>query len=372
MTSLSFEPWKSKQTPREIFTAQMHGKGFERSFNMEFGWWEENFVNWSLFYENGICNTSQGNLFFGFDKINALGGENWIYPAFKEEVISDDGVKQILRNADGLTAEVFSNHNSSIPHYLSSSIRTSQDWYDIKAERFVVDHPGRTIDIDALKAECGPCETRDWPLGVWTGSMLGKVRDMLTFENMCYMIYDEPDMVEDMIETACQLAEHSLKQLLPHFQFDYACGWEDICYKNGPIISPELFKEWVVPRYKRIYKLLKQYGIDIWYVDCDGDVSLLIPHMLDAGINTLFPFEVNACGHPSRLISEYGGAIKIMGGIDKTQLIQGRDAIKKYLDSIEPLVARGNFIPHCDHLCPPDVNQDDYVYYLKYKQYLFG
>ena len=350
----------------------MHGQGFERSFNMEFGWWDENFESWPILRENSITNTAQANVFFGLDPITALAGENWMYPPFKEEVISEENGKQILRNCDGLTAEVFAGNRTSIPHYLTSGIQKAEDWYRMKAERFVVNDPGRTIDVGALKAAYGPDEARDWPLGVWTGSMIGRARDMLTFEGLCYMLYDEPEMVEDMIETGCQMAEHSLRQLLPHFRFDYACGWEDICYKNGPILPPAQFKEWVVPRYKRIYKLLQQYGVDVWYVDCDGDVSLLIPHMLDAGINTLFPFEVMACGHPSRLISEYGGALKIMGGVDKTKLIEGREAIKSYLDSLEPLVAKGNFIPHCDHLCPPDVKQEDYLFYLEYKKYLFG
>ena len=79
-------------------------------------------------------------------------------------------------------------------------------------------------------------DDRDYPLGVWTGSMIGKIRDMLTFEGLAYAIYDYPAMVEDMVETACQLVENSLDQILPHFQFDYASGWEDICYKAGPIV----------------------------------------------------------------------------------------------------------------------------------------
>ena len=51
--------------------------------------------------------------------------------------------------------------------------------------------------------------------------------------------------------------EDFLDQVLPHFDFDYASGWEDICYKDGPIVSVKFFKNVVMPRYKRIQPKLQ-------------------------------------------------------------------------------------------------------------------
>lgn len=367
------EPWPCREmTPREIFHAQLEGRAFERSFNMEFGWWPENFREWDLFRDNGIQNWGHANWWFGLDSIDALSGDNWMCPFFKEEVVEETPEKKILRNADGLLMEVPKDSHSTIPRFLSSSIQSAEDWYRLKEERFRLDDPRRQVDIDYMKFLHKPDKGREYPLGVWTGSMLGKIRDTLSFEGFCYSMYDEPEMFEDMIETSCRLVEHSLDQLLPNFAFDYACGWEDICYKNGPMISVELFREWAVPRYKRIHKKLEAYGVKNWYVDCDGNTAALIPYMLEAGINTLFPYEVNACGHPGKLLAEYGGALRIIGGIDKTRLIEGKEAIKAYMESIEPLVAKGGFIPHVDHLCPPDVSPENYLYYLDLKQRMFG
>ncbi|HBQ64329.1 MAG TPA: hypothetical protein DD727_05300, partial [Clostridiales bacterium] len=184
--------------------------------------------------------------------------------------------------------------------------------------------------------------------------------------------FDYPDMVEDMVETCCLLVEDSLDQLLPVVDFDLATGWEDICFKNGPIISLDFFQEVVVPRYKRINAKLKKYGIDIWYTDCDGDVRPLLPGFLESGINCLFPYEVNSCVHPAELLAEYGRELRIMGGFDKMQLKAGREAIKAYMESLVPLVERGGYIPFCDHRCPPDVDPRDYLYYLDLKEKMFG
>lgn len=108
----------------------------------------------------------------------------------------------------------------------------------------------RKVNVQLLK-ELHPA-SRDYPLGVHCGSMIGKVRDMLTFEGLAYATYDYPKMVEDIVETACVMVEDFLDQVLGHIDFDYASGWEDICYKSGPIVSIKFFKNVVLPRYKRI------------------------------------------------------------------------------------------------------------------------
>jgi uroporphyrinogen decarboxylase len=195
---------------------------------------------------------------------------------------------------------------------------------------------------------------------------------MMTFEGLDYATYDYPEMVEDMVETCCVLVERALEQLLPHFTFDYASGWEDICFKNGPIVSVPFFRDIVMPRYKRIDKKIKAYGIDLWYMDCDGDVRPIMPYFLEGGVNCLFPFEVNGCAHPGELLDAYRGQLRIMGGVDKIQLAKGPEAIKAYLQSLEKYVAMGGYIPFCDHRCPPDVSQENYFYYLDLKERMFG
>jgi len=195
---------------------------------------------------------------------------------------------------------------------------------------------------------------------------------MLTFEGLAYACYDYPDMVEDMVETVCQCVEQSLDQLLPRFDFDFASGWEDICFNHGPIVTVDFFRSVVVPRYKRIHARLKARGIDVWYTDCDGDVRPLLPLFLESGINCLFPYEVNSCAHPGELLDMYPGALRIMGGVDKMRLGEGKTAIKSYLESLEPYVARGGYIPFCDHRCPPNVPPQDYLYYLDLKEEYFG
>lgn len=362
--------WKGTLTDRERFNRQMHYQPVDRCFNMEFGYWEENFHLWPLFTENGITNNNEADQFFNFDRIHGIGGNIWLSPGFGHAVVEVNEKTKIVMNEDGLLAEVPIDGHDTIPHYLRSSIATPDDWKKVKSERMRIDDPARKVDIEALK-KAHP-EDRDYPLGVSCGSMIGKIRDTLTFEGLAYACYDYPIMVEDMVETACQLVENFLDQVLPHFKFDYASGWEDICYKGGPIVSTKFFKNVVMPRYKRIHARLQAHDIDLWYTDCDGDVRPILPYLMEGGINCLFPYEVNSCAHPVELLGEYGKDLRIMGGIDKMALGKGREAIKAYLETVAPLVERGGYIPFCDHRCPPNVNPDDYLYYLDLKEQMFG
>ncbi|MCL2099997.1 MAG: hypothetical protein FWH24_06140 [Oscillospiraceae bacterium] len=365
------QPWKGTMSQRERFNAQMHYKTFDRTVNIEFGYWEENYREWDLFTENGITNEGEANLFFAFDTFGGIGGHYWLNPPFEHKVIREEGDMLIVQNGDGLTAEVPKTQHSTIPHYINSSVVTPDDWKRVKEERFRRDDPARKPPSPERLKEICP-DTRDIPMGIGCGSFIGKIRDMLTFEGLIYACHDYPDMVEDMVETVTVLAEDYLDAVLPHVNLDYATGWEDICFKNGPIVSVDFFSQVIGPRIKRIGGRLKKHGIDIWYTDCDGDVRPILPVFLENGINCMFPYEVNSCTHPGELLDEYGGALRIMGGVDKMVLIAGKPEIKSYLESLEKYVARGGYIPFCDHRCPPDVTPENYLYYLDLKEKMFG
>ena len=189
--------------------------------------------------------------------------------------------------------------------------------------------------------------------------MIGKIRNMLTFEGLAYACYDYPDMVEDMVETSCVLVEDFLDQVLPHFDFDYATRLGGHLLQERPDRLARLLHAASSCRATSASATsCTRHGIDLWYTDCDGDVRPLLPGFLEAGINCLFPYEVNSCVHPAELLDEYGKDLRIMGGVDKMELGKGPAAIKAYLETLVPLVERGGYIPFCDHRCPPNVKPE--------------
>ncbi len=124
---------------------------------------------------NGMRNNEEADRFFGFDLISSI-GTHWMFPAFPEEEMSVNASTRILRNLDGLLAEVPLDGHSTIPHFLESPVRTPAYWFARKPGRFDRSHPDCRPDVKALH-QTHPND-RDHPLGVNYGSMIGRVRDL--------------------------------------------------------------------------------------------------------------------------------------------------------------------------------------------------
>ena len=228
-------PWRGTTTARERFNRQMHFQSFDRTFHWEFGYWDECFRDWPMFRDHGITSNRDAEIFLGFDRLGLWESNVWMNPGFPQVTLHETATTRIIQNADGLLAEIPLDGHDTIPHFMKARVVTPDDWQRAKEEHFRRNDPIRTLDAAAIAADHP--RDRDYPLGVYCGSMIGKVRDMLTFEGLAYACEDYPDMVEDMVETCCLMTEDCLDQVLTHIDFDFAWGWEDICFKNGPISS---------------------------------------------------------------------------------------------------------------------------------------
>jgi uroporphyrinogen decarboxylase len=114
-----------------------------------------------------------------------------------------------------------------------------------------------------------------------------------------------------------------------------------------------------------VVDFLRSKGVKYISLDSDGNIYSLIPIWLDAGINVLYPFEVQAGMDVVKVRKEFGKELRMWGGIDKRALAQSREAIDAELRRVEPLVKEGGYIPCLDHSIPPDVPYENYLYYAE-------
>lgn len=362
-------------TNKERLFNHMNFRGVDRCFNMETGFWGEVFDKWPLFRENGVKSNADANALLGLDVLENFWGERiwantFLEPYYDEDVLEETEKTVIRYNSYGVIVEQMKPAYGERSRMLRPSVVTPGDWKRVKAERLRVDDPRRDVDIERYREKVS-C-IGDNPLGLFCGSVVGFIAQMLTFEGMIYACHDYPEMVEDMVDTCYRLIDRFLDRILPHFRFDIACFYENITCKNGPILPLGFFCNAVAPRYRRLCQKLNRHGVDLVSVGSDGDVRPLLPYFLDAGVNCLSPYEVNGCVHPGELLGQYPGALRIIGGVDKIEIAKGIEAIDRYMDSIRPAVERGGFIPHIDHDVPPSIGQEVFLYYLEKKKKLLG
>jgi len=197
---------------------------------------------------------------------------------------------------------------------------------------------------------------------------MGWIRNWMGIENMTYLIYDEPEVFADMVETLSNLSCWAIDQIIPRMgtRPDMGFGWEDICSKSGPFESPSIFRKYVAPGYMKIRNKLQEYGVGLLGVDSDGDVSALLGPWLDAGVNLIFPLEIGTWNaDPIEVRKRYGKELRIIGGFNKLVLERGKEEIDAEIERRLPLMKEGGFIIMPDHSITPGVSLENYKYYLE-------
>lgn len=354
-------------TTQERYYRIMHWQKPDRVPNMEFGYWDETIEKWHAQGLPAYVKTNQDvERYLGLEGVEIipwLPVKNGLFPRFDYRVLEDGSDYRIYQNEEGIICQS-PKFGETIPRYLKFGIETRDDWERYRTERLDPNFAERIGDVRAAIAEA---HNTGMPIRFDAGSLYGVLRNWMGVENLSIAIMTDRDWVEEMMEHLTQLTLQLIEQSLPGIRVDMAWWWEDMCYNRGPLISPKLFQELMVPRYKRITAALQKYGVDINVLDCDGCIYELVPGWLEAGINCMFPIEALHTD-PILLRQRYGNAILLMGGVDKTALIKGKEAIDRELERIAPLVAQGGYIPMVDHRVPSDVSFENYIYYLEQKK----
>ena len=361
-----------------------------------FGFWRETLDKWAR--EGHISQElardwTDGNpadreiarlLGFDFNWQSCFYPDSFLRPCFDRQILAElpDGTQHV-RNSLGVTVTVKPDAGS-IPAETDHLLKDRASWEEHYKWRLQWD-PRR---VDEAKIRMGETVLtfgqggqerllkvqRDWPLALHCGSLLGNIRNLVGMENLCYLEVDDPDLLTEMIDTVGDLCYRCARHALETgARFDFGHFWEDICFKNGPLVRPQMFAEKVGPHYRRIANLLHDHGVDIVSVDCDGMIDALLPTWLDNGVNTMFPIEVgtwNASIEPWR--RKHGRRVLGVGGMNKTVFARDRRAVEAEVDRLAALVKLGGYIPCPDHRIAPDAKWENIRFYTERLRTILG
>jgi len=173
-----------------------------------------------------------------------------------------------------------------------------------------------------------------------------------------------------MMEFFADFIIETSRPVLERVKVDYFVLNEDMSMKGGPLLGPDTFRTFIYPHLKRLVEFFRSHGTSYVAVDSDGDPTALIPLLLDAGIDTIWPIERASNVSPQQWRKQFGRSLRLWGGVDKRLLSRGRDVVRRHLLEFAPLIEEGGFIPTVDHTVPPDVSWNDFATYLEMKQAL--
>ncbi|MDQ1333632.1 MAG: hypothetical protein QG552_582 [Thermodesulfobacteriota bacterium] len=180
--------------------------------------------------------------------------------------------------------------------------------------------------------------------------MLG-VGDWDSLVSACVALVDRPQMVEDLVNKTTDFYCVCLERVLSKVSVDYASFYEPIAYNMGPVISPGMFERFAIPGYKKVIDLLEKYHIPLRILcTTGGDLTPLLPSLIDAGINGLWISNISSAGmeYP-KLRRQFGSDVALIGGIDSTALARDEAAVRKAVEKTAPeLLESGHYLPCLD------------------------
>lgn len=271
--------------------------------------------------------------------------------------------------------------SDAMPQFLKPPIANRDEWEHFKKEHFDPNHPDR-LAPDTYERydehhrdrkpgywvdQCQEWMANDWPiqLGEFPDvTLYGGVRWLLGDQDCLIAFADDPELVHDIMNTLTNVFLTVFHQVVKQVRIDVIHIWEDMSGKQGSLISPRHWREFMTPCYRRIKEFAVDYNIPLLSVDTDGYPDDILPTMIDAGVNYWWPIEVAAGCDVNDFRARYP-ELGLMGGIDKRQLALGPTAIDAELDRIWPAVRKGRYIPDLDHHVPNDVSWSNYAYYAQ-------
>lgn len=312
----------------------------------------------------GLPHDQHLNAYFGFDRIETVPLNAGLCPAPETKVVEQTAHWRIIEDEFGALTKHWTDREIGMSQWLVYPVRDRDSWERLKT-RLNPDAPIRYPQYweDYVRS----VRDRTYPLGIHAGSYYGWIRNWVGMEHLALWYYDCPDLVHEMTEFVGDFILRLIDRALTDIpDLDYALIWEDMAMKTGPLISPHLFREFVTPVLKRVTARLREAGIRIIMVDCDGNVDDLIPLWLEANVNLVYPMEVAADCDVVRYRREFGKELRMIGGIDKRALRDGcsKAQIEAEVRSKEALIREGGYAPFVDHAVPPDVPFANFKYYM--------
>ncbi len=368
---------KMGTTYLERFYACMEYHSCDRRPNHELGVWPQTRERWQSEDSKAVKNFTwdwfRGEEDLNLDRREYVPVNFGFIPPFEEDKIEDVGEYELIRDSKGILKKALkkgtiNGGRMSMDQYLEFPVKTLDDFHNIK-RRLIAAMPERyPKDLDNL---CKTWKSRNHLLVLGencaANGFYWRAREFMGTENLSYAWYDQPKLMYEMMEFFCDFIIETARPVLEKIDIDYFTLNEDLSMKNGPLLSPDTFRKFIFPHLKRMVEFFRSYGVKYFVVDTDGNPTILVPLLMDAGIDTIWPLERASGVNPLEYRKKFGKSLRLWGGVDKREIAHGPKAIRSHLRELIPLIEEGGFIPTIDHSVPPDISWDNFRYYMDVK-----
>ena len=269
-----------------------------------------------------------------------------------------EGAYEILEYETGArTRQLLDNDNQySMPEFQRYHFYDRKGW-----ERYRdLMTPSGMRSTEELEAYCKSFDTGDELVAVSSGGTWGSIRSLMGTEAASVILYDDPDLVREIMKYKIWYFETFTVPLIERVRPDILQVGEDNCYNHGMLISPEHFRRFCSPFYRRVREIADDCGVDLVALDTDGNAMELVSLLAECGVNGLFPFEVKA-GNDLFALRRRHPRFVMFGWLEKECVNEGNEAMieGEILTKVPSLLKMGGYFPNGDHGIQPPITFDN-------------
>ena len=176
---------------------------------------------------------------------------------------------------------------------------------------------------------------------------------LMEIQNCLIAFYEEPEYLQELIDYITEWELAYAAELCKYVKPDAIFHHDDWGSQTSTFISPDMFEEFFLPAYKKVYGYYKEHGVELIIHHSDSYAATLVPYMIDMGIDIWQG--VMTSNNIPELIKKYGGQISFMGGIDSASVdYEGwtQDVVKKEVERACRECGKLYFIPNASQGLP--------------------
>lgn len=141
---------------------------------------------------------------------------------------------------------------------------------------------------------------------------------LLEIQNCLINFYDEPEAMHELIDYITDWEVQYAKEICKYMKPDAVFHHDDWGSQVSTFLSPEMFEEFYLPAYKKIYGCYHENGVELVVHHSDSYAETLVPYMIEMGVNIWQG--VMTTNNIPEMIKKYGKQISFMGGVNSASV----------------------------------------------------
>ncbi len=284
-----------------------------------------------------------------------------------ETMIEETADARLVRDGNGAVLR-WKKGGSGAPEHVDFLVKDRAGWEaHIRPRLLDARDYERRIDFGHYRALRSRCAREQRFLACGVVAAFDLMTPMCGHEHLLAGMALDGGWVRDMADAYTGVTIDLLEMLFEREGLpDGLWAWDDLGFKTGPFMSPAMYRAFILPAHKRLFDFAHSKGLPV-ILHSDGCLKLLLPSLIEAGIDCLQPLEAKAGMHLPEIKAMFGHRIALIGGMDVRALETNDRAVveDELRRKLPAAMAGGGYVLQVDHSVTDRVHYETYRYFVE-------